>query len=114
MAAIMGLIFMYTFALSLCLNYANELQEVDSGSSVAQVSTVMRVDKYFNKMSDAMKWIFLATSGGVDWNDIYQEVENFSQSYRLSFLAFMYFYFLAVLNIIAAVFVAQAFRAITN
>jgi len=107
-AAILGLVFTYMFALCMCFNYASAL----NAASDAEMGQSLRLEVYFSRVSLAMKWIFLATSGGVAWNDVYQEVEAFSHADSSSFLAFMYVYFVGIMNITVAVIVAQAFAVI--
>jgi len=69
---------------------------------------------FFETLPQATTSLYMAMSGGVDWNDIWQALKPLSGEYRLVFIIFITFAILALLNVVTAVFVETAVQRSQN
>jgi len=78
----------------------------------SEATTQLRI--FFGSLSSAMVSLFKAMSGGEDWGNILDSLEDLSWAYRMFFLVFIAFAVLALLNVITAVFVEAAVQMSQN
>jgi hypothetical protein len=65
---------------------------------------------YFGSLSGATVSLFMAMSGGIDWDDIYEALSPLPSEYKFAFLSFVTFAIFALLNVVTAVFVDTAMQ----
>jgi len=63
----------------------------------------------FGSLSVSMLSLYQAILGGMDWGDLYSAMTPLSWYLKATFLCFICFNFIAMLNIVAAVFIKTAF-----
>lgn len=66
---------------------------------------------WFSTLDRAMVQLYMAMSGGRDWGDYYEALAPMPGFYRLAFLAYMSFSFVAVVNVVTGVFVDSALQS---
>jgi len=70
--------------------------------------------RFFSTLPVAIRSLYMAMTGGVDWDEIWQALELLPSEYQLIFLAFVTFGILALLNVVTAVFVGTALQQSQN
>jgi len=73
------------------------------------ISNNKELADYFGTFNATLLSLYQALLGGMDWGDLYNVLRPLNWYLWLGFLAFMCFNFIAMLNIVAAVFIKVAF-----
>lgn len=66
--------------------------------------------RYFGSIPHTTVSLYMAMSGGVDWGEIYETLSPLPFEYKFTFLIFITFSVMALLNIVTAVFVESAMQ----
>lgn len=66
--------------------------------------------QYFGTLMTSTLSLYMAMTGGVDWENVYHALDSLPMEYRHLFLLFMTFAILALLNVVTAVFVGTAMQ----
>jgi len=77
---------------------------------VMEAAETRDLRKYFGTLSAATVSLYMAMSGGEDWNGLLQTLDPLPSEYRYLFLAFITFAILALMNVVTAVFVGTAMQ----
>lgn len=96
-------VFLVEGVLSFCIRH---------GSFTDDANAQLRHD--FGNPRDAMLSLYKAMSGGQDWGELYSVVYPMGFLYRMAFLLFQVISFIALLNVVAAVFVESALERSKN
>eukprot|EP00927_Polykrikos_kofoidii_P013158 TRINITY_DN15715_c0_g1_i2.p1 TRINITY_DN15715_c0_g1~~TRINITY_DN15715_c0_g1_i2.p1 ORF type:complete len:862 (-),score=156.45 TRINITY_DN15715_c0_g1_i2:16-2433(-) len=84
---------------------AFSLQHVADGNEANSLSSL---HKYFDSLFASTVTLYMATSGGIDWVEIWDALLPMPGAYRVALLTLTAFVILALLNVITAVFVQAA------
>lgn len=79
-----------------------------------QGDTTPEMSRFFSTLPLATTSLYMAMTGGVDWEEIWQALAPLPPEYRAVFLTFITFGILALLNVITAVFVETAMQRSQN
>lgn len=74
-------------------------------------STLDGIALFFASLADCMISLYMAVTGGADWNQFYVVVLQAGDFYALAFLFFTLFFNFALFNILTGVFVEKAITA---
>jgi len=91
-----GLIFLQAAA-----NFIEDAGRVDE-------ATVHDLRSYFPSMPTTLCTLFMSTSGGLDWGEIYAPLKRVGETYGLLFIFYVAFMTVAILNVIVGIFVEGA------
>mmetsp|Transcript_24947 Transcript_24947/g.48655 ORF Transcript_24947/g.48655 Transcript_24947/m.48655 type:complete len:751 (+) Transcript_24947:81-2333(+) len=80
----------------------------------AERSGFVELSPYFGSLPLAVLSLYEAMTGGVDWNDIWLPLGILDPMYRFSFLIFITFAVLSLMNVVTAVFVETAIQRSTS
>lgn len=70
---------------------------------------MQELEDSFGSLTSSMLSLYKAILGGMDWGDLYNAMMPLSWYLKAAFLCFICFNFIAMLNIVAAVFIRTAF-----
>jgi len=76
----------------------------------AQGDVTANLGRFFGTLTTGTTSLYMAMTGGVDWEEIWQALMPMPLEYRVVFLAFITFGILALMNVITAVFVETAMQ----
>ena len=65
----------------------------------------------FGSLYGAMTTLFMAITGGMDWQDLWIPLSEMSSGYSMVFTLYIFFFAVGVLNIVTSLFVEQAHQA---
>jgi len=65
---------------------------------------------WFGSVGSAMLSMFMGTTGGIDWGDLYATVKHCGPTFRFFFLFYIVFFNFAFFNIVTSVFVDKAMK----
>eukprot|EP00930_Biecheleria_cincta_P098960 TRINITY_DN90611_c0_g1_i1.p1 TRINITY_DN90611_c0_g1~~TRINITY_DN90611_c0_g1_i1.p1 ORF type:complete len:725 (+),score=131.36 TRINITY_DN90611_c0_g1_i1:315-2177(+) len=69
-----------------------------------------RLDRYFGSLPNSMTTLFMATTGGADWEAFYSVIRVVGWSGEMMFLLYIAFFNIAVINVLTGLFVEQAIK----
>jgi len=81
------------------------------GGRSLEPETVASIQKMFGTMLQAMLTLYMATSGGIDWVEVYDIVGFAGWLLQLLFVFFLGFFGFAILNIVMGIFLEKAMRS---
>jgi len=91
-------------------NYRADLLENRNHSDLAEAREMERMTEDFGSVTSAMLVLFEATTGGMDWGDIYDIVRKTGTMNATFFLIYIIFFLFAFFNIITSIFVDKAMK----
>jgi hypothetical protein len=103
-ASVLIFLFLMMFAVFFVNTSASHIMDADSS-----IQDVVKYEKNFGSVQDAILTLFQGISGGMDWGEVYDMV-NSSPAEGLLFIVLVVFFQLAVLNIVTSHFVEKALR----
>uniref|UniRef100_A0A7S1F4B3 EF-hand domain-containing protein n=1 Tax=Noctiluca scintillans TaxID=2966 RepID=A0A7S1F4B3_NOCSC len=74
----------------------------------ASDATISSLDEYFGSLPIALATLYMSITGGIDWEDIFKPLLRIHTVVGLLYVAFVLFSTLAVMNVIASIFVSDA------
>jgi len=111
---ILLLCLMLIFAISVCLTTGSLylLNTVaDDAEAIVMTDELKNLEKYFGSVHATIYTTFAAMSGGYQWADIVELMEQMGWVYQAMFIGFMAMFTLCMLNIITGIFVDNALKA---
>jgi hypothetical protein len=82
---------------------------LEEGKSVPE-ETLDHVKNHWASVAKAMRSLFMALTGGLDWNEYYDVIAQLGAIYNCLYLIFMLFSYIAFTNVMTSVFCEKAMR----
>jgi len=109
-AALLGCFWIYIFGVGFLVAIAGHLQAMETSSDGAEQAP--QLSSHFSSLGVTMKSLFMAISGGIDWNLIFDSVADLSWTLQLSFVLYITFMVYAMLNIVTGLFIERALKVV--
>lgn len=103
-----------TLIFSMCfMQFVTEHRMSDPGICVTEPGYCEGVESSFSSVQAAMLTLFMATTGGQDWGDVYWLMGHSGLLPQLLFILFVAFFTFAFFNIVTAIFLDRAMQKAT-
>lgn len=101
---------LYVFALMMVQTMTGYLQELESRSELDD-HTRDQVNKYFSSVEATILNLFMCTTGGFNWEEMYAVSKMSGTMMNAAFIFFMGFFGFAVMTILSGIFIEKALAA---
>lgn len=95
----------YIFAILLLSGVVEHFREVGAD---AQDDVSVSLRRWYGGLSSTTVTLFMVISGGVDWVEVFRPMSDLGPLYGLIFIAYVFFLYFGVLNVVMAAFVNAA------
>jgi len=100
------MLFLFICLVSCALTSAAQSCAMDATSGDAEI-----LRKRFGTLLRCCRTLFMSISGGMDWGDVYDDIEPLGWHYQTLYVVYVSFTIFGLINVIAAVFVENAMEA---
>merc|ERR1719498_2202453 len=69
------------------------------------------IDMYFGSVQNAVLYLFMSTTGGIDWHEMYEAAELGGTIVIIAYIFFIGFFGFAVMTILSGIFIEKALEA---
>merc|ERR1719329_676351 len=111
-AMVIGGLCLYMSAVAFVLGIAQKMQTVETEPDAGTATRVAMLRRYFPDLASAMKHLYMALTGGIDWEEIYLSLGPLNSAYHIGLLLYTVFLIFVVINIIAGMVIERAFKVV--